>query len=1305
MKAAFQPLHPVTDITPHDVMIYVNGEIVWTLFDGVPNGEYTIDIPASLLHIASEGTGSNYIRIRAEGINEGAYLATTDFRIGVVLDQMTLNVCGSEPPPVCPDCVPPPPCSYVSNVEVFRDGELNRVNGEYQFNFRPGQTVDILATVKNPSNTPRQVTATIHLISDVGGEVAVEQQVRTIMLDPNGFRSVAWHYTIPEDADDLNYSIRVDVAGESCVRSGGSGFRVRTPVVIVPGMMGSYLDEQNNGSEVWLNLPGVLKDEVLVKGMLLAFKYGGLSIKEIIEEIALDLVMSVADPIIDEKINQLISGVVDFCYFLNKSSNDPSCTALSDVLDDAHIKDLLKSLMTDALDDYIADTVLFLINDQHFRKLRLDADGDPLPQFPLNVDGPITSMPWPIKDIFRDLETSLSQKGYLKDQDFFYYPYDWRIDIEDQSLKLSEKVNVILNQEGSKHVNIIAHSMGGLIAEHFIKQWAAPSTVKSLVTLGTPHLGAPKVLKGLLCGEVGNPLDYFLEDWRVHAAVLNMSSAYQLSPGRAYFTKYPDGIFRDYSGDTPFVFNSYDETWEYFRDKDLEVVSPFLMSMLSGLGESYTPQINFPLLQEADQFHANLDGQWNGSDYGVNSYNVVGCGIKTTSQLILTGEGMQEDFTAGDGTVPSLSAAEVGSLRTYAVPGGSHGSLPGYRTVNRLISDILKGVPGDRYDDLIGGPSVTSYDESQCRIGDGVFISFEFISQIASPFISPNSPYSYCNGSEKRPPIKWPTPEPPPVGDPYCLLNPWDCIQPPDFRICNPFTEQCVGPIRRGGGISLEIPGADYSITQDGVSVYIPGAGALEIRFNGVDPGYVNLKFQLMKQGGINRTVIFYQVPVTPETQGMLEWSQDAQDYILHLDENGDGIYETQVAPLSQLNSDGSLDHVPPVTTATLNGVMGENDWYTSPVSLTLDAVDNANGSGVAFSQYAPAGALQFSRYTGPLAFNTSGYYDLHYRSIDMAANAESAKTASFKIDTSAPERPVVSDSGRYQMTTTDLLSATWGSGDAESGLGAAEFCVGTQPGLCDILDWGPTPVDGPVQAAGLPLVYNQTYYVTVHTKNGAGLWSGDGTSNGITLLDPLADSDGDGITNQDEVASKSDPFDQFSYLASGSVGTSGGFNLISLRGDLEEILDNNNPTAFHVLNLLGGPDKIIRIQKIDSAFGLVKEAHYAGAVPAGEDFSIVPGDGLIVYGRMDMVIPFTSVVCPSLNLHTGTNLVGFPCSASGLTAFQLLVDLGGETAVNSIQRYNPATGRFDTAAYDNGQPVGVDFSIVPGEGYFVFIK
>ena len=39
---------------------------------------------------------------------------------------------------------------------------------------------------------------------------------------------------------------------------------------------------------------------------------------------------------------------------------------------------------------------------------------------------------------------------------------------------------------------------------------------------------------------------------------------------------------------------------------------------------------------------------------------------------------------------------------------------------------------------------------------------------------------------------------------------------------------------------------------------------------------------------------------------------------------------------------------------------------------------------------------------------------------------------------------------------------------------------------------------------------------------------------------------------------------------------------------------------------------------------------------------------------------------------------------------------------ISSVQRYNPDTGGFETAGYRNGVPEGVDFSIKPGEGYFI---
>lgn len=114
--------------------------------------------------------------------------------------------------------------------------------------------------------------------------------------------------------------------------------------------------------------------------------------------------------------------------------------------------------------------------------------------------------------------------------------------------------------------------------------------------------------------------------------------------------------------------------------------------------------------------------------------------------------------------------------------------------------------------------------------------------------------------------------------------------------------------------------------------------------------------------------------------------------------------------------------------------------------------------------------------------------------------------------------------------------------------------------------------------------------------------------------------------------------------------------------------------------------------------------AYLPGGVLTGLNFANKNGETLIVYSSIEKVVSFASRVCPTWDLSPGVNLAGSPCVA-GKTAFHILQDLGGETVVSSIQRYNPTTGRFDTAAYENGQLVGAEFRIMPGEGYFIYMK
>jgi hypothetical protein len=58
-----------------------------------------------------------------------------------------------------------------------------------------------------------------------------------------------------------------------------------------------------------------------------------------------------------------------------------------------------------------------------------------------------------------------------------------------------------------------------------------------------------------------------------------------------------------------------------------------------------------------------------------------------------------------------------------------------------------------------------------------------------------------------------------------------------------------------------------------------------------------------------------------------------------------------------------------------------------------------------------------------------------------------------------------------------------------------------------------------------------------------------------------------------------------------------------------------------------------------------------------------------------------------------------------GIKTFVFLEDTGDERVVSSIRCFDTVTGTFETASYLNGQIVGVDFPIIPGEAYSIYMK
>jgi hypothetical protein len=82
--------------------------------------------------------------------------------------------------------------------------------------------------------------------------------------------------------------------------------------------------------------------------------------------------------------------------------------------------------------------------------------------------------------------------------DILEFSYDWRL----SNIINADRLKAFIDSrvKNGKSVDIIAHSMGGLIARVYVQRLGGGSRVKNLIMLGTPHLGSAKIFERLRDG-------------------------------------------------------------------------------------------------------------------------------------------------------------------------------------------------------------------------------------------------------------------------------------------------------------------------------------------------------------------------------------------------------------------------------------------------------------------------------------------------------------------------------------------------------------------------------------------------------------------------------------------------------------------------------------------------------------------------------------------------------------------------------------------------------------------------------------
>lgn len=277
----------------------------------------------------------------------------------------------------------------------------------------------------------------------------------------------------------------------------------------------------------------------------------------------------------------------------------------------------------------------------------------------------------PVFHYFDRLVENLELQGYTENVDLFVFPYDWRLDIQTNSERLNSRIQEILSQTGGDKVDIVAHSMGGLLTKQYALDHGSES-VDTVIFVGTPHLGSPDAAKTLLFGSnagMGLGPISFLNEGEIKKIGRNMTSVYQLLPSGQYFSAV-SAYFDDLT--QPFVPN-YFETMDFLASQDL----------------------NAGHLDRAEAFHTPALDNFVVS-YGVNAFNISGCKEPTLGRIIRRNSGVEDEYTlgfiAGDGTVPlgSSDALDLPQSHKFYLNDTDHGQMPSEEDTRQLIVDLIR---------------------------------------------------------------------------------------------------------------------------------------------------------------------------------------------------------------------------------------------------------------------------------------------------------------------------------------------------------------------------------------------------------------------------------------------------------------------------------------------------------------------------------------------------------------------------------------------------------------------------------------
>lgn len=523
----------------------------------------------------------------------------------------------------------------------------------------------------------------------------------------------------------------------------------------------------------------------------------------------------------------------------------------------------------------------------------------------------------------------------------FVFAYDWRQDLAQSAQQLAQLVDCVRRLHGGE-VDVLTHSMGGLVARRYVVERKEESHVNKLITIAAPWLGAPRVLPILSTGWYEDSIHVLISRRDLKAVAPTMPGVWQLAPSPYYF----DLVAAD---ERPLVERGRDLDgdlwpWENRDNLDYAPTMIWLEDEVQKPGYGFRYNLNLHTAAQDDFRHTS---------YGIRYFHIYGVGAREdtlqslvamsrtgclrTETLIGTTRcesvpGFEPRYTSGDGTVPQVSAARQSPRGDLNAPGAT-------------VLQLLGGVPAN------GDVTHTALAANESAI---IAVLAELSRSGAAPAVAA-SPQA-----EHDP-------------EPAFYLNMYGTGAITIADEIGNTTDTL------SGTLTSPVPGLVYTpLGEQQHTAVLPATGSYTVTFRaGASP----LQAEVTRGTDSSADLAVRHLDVNVPANSVVQLRLTGQGAVsLRFDGNGDGLFEGTVAPTATIAGPAADDRAAPVLEVGRTGPFNRS-------RVTLTATDE--GAGVRQVLYSLDGTT-FRVYSGPLEVNALATPTLYAFADDAHGNRSS---------------------------------------------------------------------------------------------------------------------------------------------------------------------------------------------------------------------------------------------------------------------------------------------------------------------------